>query len=142
VELSNYYNHNNTPDKEFGRYFFYDWDKEEWNRFYSFMISCIQLYLQIGLVKYTSTSFTDKKIKTETCPEFVEFAVDNIIIGERLFKNDLFDRFTILYPDFAKKLTQRRFFIWVDLWAEYMNCEVEKDRFNGVRYVLLTPKNK
>src|SRR5690606_11670443 len=37
-ELSNYFNENHTPEDEFGNRFFDDWNEEQWNEFYGFMM--------------------------------------------------------------------------------------------------------
>src|SRR5690606_10827003 len=50
IEFSDFFNADHTPAKEFGRMFFYDWDSEEWSRFYSFFVHCIRLYLEHGLI--------------------------------------------------------------------------------------------
>ena len=44
--LANYYNAKKTPNKEFGEYFFEDWDDEKWNIFFNFFIKCNFLYRQ------------------------------------------------------------------------------------------------
>ena len=44
--LANYYNAKKTPNKEFGEYFFEDWDDEKWNVFFNFFIKCNFLYRQ------------------------------------------------------------------------------------------------
>lgn len=51
MALSNHYNKHNTPKSEFGRNFFDEWDKEEWNKFYNFMISCLQAYLRCSIIE-------------------------------------------------------------------------------------------
>jgi len=44
--------------EEHGAEFFSeDWDKEEWNKFYSFMLNCIKYYLIHGLVKTPPLNF-------------------------------------------------------------------------------------
>lgn len=48
-KFSNFWNINNTPVDYFGKSFFSDWDKDEWNAFYNFGFYCIQHYLKFGL---------------------------------------------------------------------------------------------
>lgn len=51
MALSNHYNKHNTPKMEFGKNFFDEWDKEEWNKFYNFMLSCLQAYLRCSILE-------------------------------------------------------------------------------------------
>ena len=58
----NHYNPDYEPIMEFGHNFFEDWDKEEWNRFDNFMLECLMLYLEEGLVPYKKINLVKKKI--------------------------------------------------------------------------------
>jgi len=53
-----YFSMTNTPKIEFGCTFFEDWDEDEWNRFYSYIFRCVNLYLKLGIqrIKYDKTS--------------------------------------------------------------------------------------
>ncbi len=48
-KFSNFWNIENTPARYFGKSFFADWNKEEWNAFYNFGFFCVQRYLRYGL---------------------------------------------------------------------------------------------
>lgn len=50
-KFSNYWNFKNKPIDVFKKSFFTDWNKDEWNSFYNFGVSCIQHYLEWGLQK-------------------------------------------------------------------------------------------
>ena len=52
VEYSDYFNDEYTPLDEFKRAFFEGWDKEEWNKFFNYMIANIQLYFHKNLIEY------------------------------------------------------------------------------------------
>lgn len=49
--VSDYYNVNHTPVQDFGKNFFQDWDSNEYNKFFSFYIECVKMYLKEGIVK-------------------------------------------------------------------------------------------
>lgn len=53
IFLNNYYSDIHTPKDEFKHLFFIDWDETEWNRFDTFIISCIREYLMKGLQEYS-----------------------------------------------------------------------------------------
>ena len=48
-KFSDYYNKSRTPIDDFKCTFFEGWDNEEWNRFYSFVFRCVQLFFEEGL---------------------------------------------------------------------------------------------
>lgn len=49
VEFSGYFGRHRTPEDEFGHTMYDDWDADEWNRFYNYMLHCVQLYLLEGV---------------------------------------------------------------------------------------------
>jgi hypothetical protein len=48
-EFAPFFSPSYTPDKHFGHLLLKDWDDQEWNRFYNFMISCTASYLNNGI---------------------------------------------------------------------------------------------
>lgn len=63
IEFSDYFSDDHTPADEFGHLFFKDWDDEQWNLFYNYMIGSIQLYLYGGLIKYESKTLKNRKLE-------------------------------------------------------------------------------
>jgi hypothetical protein len=141
IEFSSYFNATHTPEQEFGGLLFDGWDDNEWNMFYSFMISCLRYYMENGLVKYEHKNLELRKLYKETATEFIEFMDDAmLIIGERVNKTDLFNRFITEYKDFNKWLKQKRFKIWLDTYANYKNYTTEHGTSLDGRWVMF--KNK
>ena len=92
------------------RFFTDEWDKDEWNRFYWYMIDCVQLYLDKGLVPVPSINVVENRLRQ--------------IIGEDLFnwikskdyQDELnyntkseFEEFKSLYESGNEKFNQRNF---------------------------------
>ena len=76
LEFSNFFNHNNTPLDFFeGKAMFSnDWDRDEWNRFYNFMIDSVQNYLLNGIPKIdNSQTINRKNIKLNFGEDFLEY---------------------------------------------------------------------
>ena len=65
MELYCYFSSSYTPKKEFGHMFFLDWDQKELNKFYSFLLHCLQLFLENSLMSYHSTTVIEKKITAD-----------------------------------------------------------------------------
>lgn len=73
ITINNYFDADYTPIDEFKHELFTDWDKNEWNNFYSFMIECAAIYLQHGLLRYENEKLHELTFATSTSSEFVEF---------------------------------------------------------------------
>lgn len=50
MKLSYFWNIENTPEKFFGRRFFEDWDQQEWQLFYEYLVACAKQFLTTGLI--------------------------------------------------------------------------------------------
>lgn len=76
-KFSDYYNAEHQPKSEFNRLFFDDWDKAEWDKFYSFLVRCCQVYLENGLLRlqYDKELDNQKIYCNDTNYEFIREAV-------------------------------------------------------------------
>lgn len=72
-ELANHYNAKLTAADEFGHQLYDDWDEEEWQRFYSFMVQCVQLYLREGLVQCAGDNIEQKRLEASIPAEILEY---------------------------------------------------------------------
>jgi len=75
IEFSSFFNHKNTPLDFFGgKALFNDWDNDEWNRFYNYMIECVQIYLEAGIpVLDNSLTINRKNIKLNFTEDFLDY---------------------------------------------------------------------
>jgi len=75
IEFSNFFNHKNTPLDYFkGKALFNDWEKDEWNRFYNYMIDCVQIYLEAGIPALdNSLTINRKNIKLNFGEDFLDY---------------------------------------------------------------------
>lgn len=141
IEFSSHFSNKHTPLNEFGRMFFDEWDKNEWLKFYNYMIKCAQMYLINGLVSYEYVNLEIRKFIKETSFEFYEWAnSETIKENERLNKSIVFNAFLEDYPDFKKfNLSQKRFWMWVDKYCDFNNLKLTKGQDSmGQRFVELT----
>jgi len=109
LELSQHYTKEFTPLVEFGKHFFGEWDDNEWCQFDNFMISCLQLYLEKGLLR---SEFKNKEYKTflhATSTDFVEWcdikddSNQLFVMDENIHVNQLFYNFIEEYPDYGPR---------------------------------------
>tara|TARA_R100001480_G_scaffold50589_2_gene63889 strand:+ start:317 stop:2725 length:2409 start_codon:yes stop_codon:yes gene_type:complete len=154
LELSRYYTRERTPLKEFGKLMFGEWNDEEWCQFDNFMIECLQLYLDKGLIKSEFVNLKIRQLAAETCHEFIEWCglVDGLQENEKLkvnrkiYKHDLYMDFIDDNPDFAPKakmtVSRIRFYKWLHAYNLYKHdCVPEEGRDNSSRWIIFRNKH-
>ena len=130
LELSQFYTKEFTPLVEFGKLMFGEWDDNDWCQFDNYMISCLQLYLDKGLLKSDFVNLKTRKFSAETSHEFIEWCgvIDGVknsklVKNTRIYSNDLYLDFTNEYPDYAPKsrmaVSRVRFGKWLVSYSQY-----------------------
>ena len=130
LELTQYYTKEYTPLVEFGKLMFGEWDDNEWCQFDNFMVRCLQLYLDQGLLKSDFVNLKTRKLSAATCHEFIEWCgviggQENSALKEdsRKYKNDLYLDFIEENPDFAPKskmtISRNKFNKWLQSYSQY-----------------------
>lgn len=128
-EFTDYYGRNRSPKDEFDKIFFDEWDWEDWNSFYNYMVKCVQLYHTYGIIAATYFNSEEKRLERSTSKEFVEFMSDQKFTGF-IAKAHLHNTFLEEYSDF-KWLTQRSFNDWVRIYFESYNVNYSESKKNG-----------
>ena len=85
LELHQYYNKAHTPYDEFNKLMFGDWDDDMWCEFDNYMIQCLQLYLDQGLIQSVFVNLKVRQLSAETSHDFIEWC--GLITGHQ--PNDL-----------------------------------------------------
>lgn len=128
IFLNNYFSDLYTPFMEFNHLFFTDWDKIEWHRFDTFMLSCIRKFLENGLVDYEKNKELQlKKLKQEIDPSVFE-----------LMEN----RFNELNRYYLLKATSLKSTKQISLYAQYKGYEFKTRINNGCTEFIFKEKNK
>ena len=143
VEMSSYFNANHSPLDEFGHMLFDDWNLQEWARFDHFMINCLEYYLQNGLVEFPHVNLDNRKLINETSIDFLEWIQEENVLkyGERITKNDFFDRFIAENKDYAKHLKQKRFTNWIQKYSSFYGHKYTDGNSNGIRWFMVEKVN-
>ncbi len=143
-EMSNHYGINHSPEKEFGHWFFRDWNKTQWLQFDNFMVFCVKQYLENGLTSPKSINLNKRKLNEETAREFVLFMDEYLEKdkNERHDKSDIYETFIEQFPDFNKSLTQRTFTTWCRKYVIYDKkyLEAKEERSGGKSYIKFIKK--
>ncbi|MCC5922308.1 MAG: hypothetical protein JJT77_00865 [Crocinitomicaceae bacterium] len=118
---------------EHGTLFSDKWSIEEWNKFYSFMLECSQLYLSQGLCDYERKNVGFNLLKQQTCDEFMEYIISTPPPTNIDFiMKDLFDEFKSCYLGEDSKTTQRTFTNWIKKYCATESLEfIRVGKSNG-----------
>ena len=125
LEFKQFYTKEFTPQVEFGRLLFTEWDDHEWCRFDNYMIKSLQRYLTSGLLKSEFVNLKIRKLSADTCHEFIDWCglingeahSDKLVLGEVIYKQDLYIDFIQDNPDFQPKakrtISRTEFYNWL-----------------------------
>jgi hypothetical protein len=131
LELYQHYTKSYTPQDEFGKLFFGDWDDDEWCVFDNYMIECLQLYLSEGLVESEFVNLKIRQLSASTSHDFIEWCGllaganenEKLGVGLKIYKNELYFDFINEYPDYGPKskmtISRQVFYKWLHFYAEY-----------------------
>ena len=152
IELHQHYNKGFTPLDEFGKHFFADWDDDDWCMFDNYMVSCLMLYLENGLIKSRFVNLKIRQLSAETSHDFIEWCglVDGnptnqlLTIGDKLMKQDLYHEFISEYPDYGPKakmtISRTRFYKWLSAYGLHTTGQVpEEGRDPNGRWIRFLP---
>ena len=137
VEVFQYFNAKRNPRKEYGRLLFDDWTEQEFNKFYNFMLSNVQLHLNKGLIKYQLINGDIKRFIQNTHKDFYDWCIEeNIPTDKRIYNSEVIRNFCDEHKNW-KDLSSKVFLKWVEKWAEFKGYVFEKDRDINGRYFVI-----
>lgn len=114
IEFSDYFNPEYTPFDEFGHGMLGSaWDDAEWNRFYNFMLWCVQCYKESGLVAYPKSNLDERRLVMSVQPEFIDI-IENMEYmprDERFDKAPAFNAFNEMLKNNNEKMASSKAFL-------------------------------
>ncbi len=131
LELHQHYNKNFTPFDEFGKLMFGDWNDDEWCEFDNYMVSCLQGYLNTGLIESKFVNLKVRQLSAETSHDFIEWcglingaqANDRLAVDYKITMSDCYLDFISEYPDYAPRakmsISRIKFNKWLVAYAVY-----------------------
>ena len=138
-ELYNYYTETYTPIDKFGKRFFESqWTKKDWTQFYNFMVKCILVYMQQGLIEPSMVNYEQRLIEEQLPEDFVYFFEQEIRecithkIRTELNKKNMYDRFVFKYPQYTR-YNQNGFSKWCSLYLQlkHIRSGAQRKRCNN-----------
>lgn len=134
-EFSSHYNAKHQPSDEFSKWFFTDWDADDWACFHNTMLYGVMLFLKNGLPKEVkSINLEKRKLLDETNSDFLDYmdyrfhsaeAGQRIILndpGQKEYgveKNQLYNDFIAMYPEAQKSVSSNYFKRCLDKYVLY-----------------------
>jgi hypothetical protein len=142
LEFTQHYSKNRTPEDEFGRLLFDDWGHKDWVKFDNYMVQCLRLYLDGGLVTTDFNNLDIRRFIAATSFEFYEWVSeeDNLPLDNRIYKSSKFQQYLEDNPDSKKWLTIRRFSIWIDKYAQFKGYRILSGKDMTGRWIDISEK--
>ena len=155
LELFQHYTKSFTPQDEFGKLFFGDWDSDEWCIFDNYMIQCLQMYLKDGLVQSDFVNLKIRQLSAETSHDFIEWCGllkgtvpnEKLTPGIKIYKNEMYFDFINEYPDYGPKskmtISRIRFYKWLHSYCMYSEgIAPEEGRDTTGRWFMIREKQE
>jgi hypothetical protein len=106
-------------DEHGGLFFTEDWPKDEWDKFFSFMLTCFQLYLEKGLIDFEGVNIERNKLRQRTSEEFAEWVDAQDFVTQKPYKTKVyFEGFRNIYFGDDPTFKQRTFTNHIKYFAE------------------------
>ncbi|MCB9033517.1 MAG: hypothetical protein H6553_06755 [Chitinophagales bacterium] len=145
VEFTNYFNNSHTPHKEFGRMFFDDWDTEEWNKFYSYMVNCLHSYLKLGLIAFPVENYATNKFIDSYGSDVLEWLQDYILVDNEYNKKEIFQKMGLEFKN-VERWKPNTFKKCIDSFCQISDLELNahatsadgRIKRNGIEYYTFT----
>lgn len=135
IELFRHYSKSNKPFNEFGKMFFDDWNPEEWNAFFNYMISNIQKYFTKGLIKSELKTGKTKKFIANTCEDFYDFCENEFLWKENHFytTKEIKDAYNDGHREMPRNMNVSWFGRWLGMYFDLKKWDREDTTNGGVR---------
>ena len=128
------------PADEFGQLFFDDWSEAEWQAFDAYMIECVRLFLENGLVSGQNAAMKERKLAQQTNQAFADY-VEPLVINPSDSEGQEYDR-RALYQGFITSaiectdVTQNLFNRWLSVFCAVKGCVLRTRRdTDGIYWV-------
>ena len=143
VEMSSYFSDKHTPIMEFGHELFNEWSQDEWACFDNYMMNCISIYLDMGLIDMPLKNLDYRKLIDIIGQEMNIFfggLKKNEHLSIKMTYDDLMDGF----PELRKRnISQNLVTRNLKKYCEYHTFELETAYSGGVgKFIINAPEEE
>lgn len=135
IELYRHYSKKYKPVNEFGKLFFSQWSTEEWNCFFSYMISNIQKYFKHGLIYSELKTGKTKKLIANTCEDFYDFCENEFFWKSEHYytTKEIMQSYNDGSREIPRNMNVSWFGRWLGMYFDYKQWRREDTTNGGVR---------
>ncbi|MFY7988749.1 MAG: BT4734/BF3469 family protein [Flavobacterium sp.] len=135
IELYRHYSKNFKPIDEFGKLFFTQWNANEWNAFYCYMVSNIQKYFEKGLLYSELKTGKTKKIIANTCEDFFDFCENEFLWRNNHYytTKEILQAYNDGAREIPRNMTVSWFGRWLGMYFDFKKWKREDTTNGGVR---------
>ncbi|CAB4162087.1 DNA primase/polymerase, bifunctional, N-terminal [uncultured Caudovirales phage] len=137
VEMSSYFNDNYTPIMEFGHELFNEWNDDEWAAFDNYMMNCISIYLENGLIDMPLKNLDYRKLLDKIGNEMNIFFA-GLLKNEYLNIKATYDNLLDSFPELRKKnVSQTLMTRNLNKYCQFHDLEFETAYSGGVGRMII-----
>lgn len=135
IELYRHYSSDHQPVNEFGKMFFSQWDENEWNDFFSYMIKNVQTYFKNGLIRQELKTAKTRKIISNTSEDFFDFCENDFAWSPNDWytTKGILDEYSNGAREVPRNMSARWFGKWISSYFEYRDWKREDVNGQGGR---------
>jgi hypothetical protein len=142
VEMSSYFNDKYTPMMEFGHELFNEWSEEEWSRFDNYMIECIKIYLENGLIEMPLLNLDYRKLLDEIGQEMLNF-FNGLTRNKDYLIKEVYNRMLEDFPELKKRnISQNLMTKRLRKYCDYYKLDMTSSYNGGVGVFEIIDKEK
>ena len=135
IELYRHYSKTYKPINEFGKLFFSQWEKKEWDAFFNYMIGNIQKYFNNGLLFSELKTGKTKKIIANTCEDFFDFCENEFLWQENHFyaTKEIMSAYNDGHREVPRSMNVSWFGRWLGTYFDFKQWKREDSTNGGIR---------
>jgi hypothetical protein len=135
IELFRHYSKSYKPINEFGKLFFSQWNKDEWDAFFNYMVSNIQKYFNNGLLFSELKTGKTKKIIANTCEDFFDFCENEFLWQESHFyaTKEIMSAYNDGHRELPRNMNVSWFGRWLGTYFDFKQWKREDSTNGGIR---------
>jgi hypothetical protein len=138
IEFNQYFNAQRSPLDEYGRLLFDHWTALDWLIFDNYMISNLQKFLSMGLVKSIAINADHKRFISATNKEFYDYAIEGNITNDVVHYNNASIQDFQAYTGGWSDLNAQTYLRMISEYCKFKKFKLEKGRSAGGRYFKIT----
>jgi len=138
IEFNQYFNAQRSPLDEYGRLLFDHWTALDWLIFDNYMISNLQKFLSMGLVKSIAINADHKRFISATNKEFYDYAIEGNITLDVVHYNNASIQDFQAYTGGWSDLNAQTYLRMISEYCKFKKLKLEKGRSAGGRYFKIT----